>query len=332
MRLFLIVSILYSLAFTQNLREFVPSTISKEWKSFYKSLPDPTKAPPMPGPDDIKGWKKIFDITEAPAKKRALEIAKALGVKIKEIKIAGVNVIEVTPKKYKKSNKALVYIHGGAYTMYSAKSSLGAASIVADYTGLKVFSIDYTNPPKAKWKRVLNEVVSVVEALEKEGKVIGLFGDSAGGALANGAVLRLRDLGKEMPKVLILWSPWSDITQTGDTYTALKDAEPFFIYEKVLAPSANAYALPSEQKNPYVSPVYGDYSKGFIPTLIQGGTREIFLSNFVRLYQKMDLANQIVKLDLYEGMPHVFQTKLPNSPEAKTALKKMKNFLDKYLK
>ena len=87
-----------------------------------------------------------------------------------------------------------------------------------------------------------------------------------------------------------------------------------------------------DQKNPYVSPVYGDFKKGFPPTLIQGGTKEIFLSNFVRLYQALDTAGQTVKLDIYEGMPHVFQIKLPTSPESVTALKKMKVFLTKYLK
>jgi monoterpene epsilon-lactone hydrolase len=47
---------------------------------------------------------------------------------------------------------------------------------------------------------------------------------------------------------------------------------------------ADAYADPKDQKHPYVSPVYGDYTKGFPPTLIQGGTKEIFLSNFIRQY------------------------------------------------
>ena len=71
--------------------------------------------------------------------------------------------------------------------------------------------------------------------------------------------------------------------------------------------------MPNRQitRHPYVSPVYGDYSQGFPPTLIQGGTREIFLSNFVRHYRALDDAGVEVELDLYEGMPHVFQGKAP---------------------
>jgi epsilon-lactone hydrolase len=95
---------------------------------------------------------------------------------------------------------------------------------------------------------------------------------------------------------------------------------------------AAAYANPSDQKNPYVSPVYGNFSGGFPPTLIQGGTKEILLSDFVRLYQALDQAGIPVKLDIYEGMPHVFQTYFfHNTTESDMAISKTNHFLRKYL-
>ena len=36
---------------------------------------------------------------------------------------------------------------------------------------------------------------------------------------------------------------------------------------------AGAYANPSDQKNPYVSPAYGNFSNGFPPPLIQSAQR-----------------------------------------------------------
>ena len=229
----------------------------------------------------------------------------------------------------------LIYTHGGAYTFFSARSSLGSAALVATHTGLRVISVDYTNPPRARWQEVTDQVVHVFRALTAQGfpmKNFAIYGDSAGGGLAAGAVLKLRDAGLGMPGAVVLWSPWADITETGDTYVTLKAAEPNYLYEKVLGPSADAYADREDQKHPYVSPVYGDFRKGFPPTLIQGGTREIFLSNFVRLYQALDTAGQSVTLDIYEGMPHVFQVKAPQSPEAVTALRKMDAFLKQQLK
>jgi len=115
--------------------------------------------------------------------------------------------------------------------------------------------------------------------------------------------------------------PWSDITAAGDTYQTLAAVEGSYLYDLHLKSAAEEYADPVEQKSPYVSPVSGDYAKGFPPTLIQGGTREVFLSNFVRHYQAMDNAGIEVRLDLYEGLPHGFQNKLPESPEARQAVK-----------
>ena len=61
-------------------------------------------------------------------------------------------------------------------------------------------------------------------------------------------------------------------------------------YYDSLGNCADAYAAPAHQKNPYVSPVYGDYTLGYPPTLIQVGTKEIFLSNAIRHYHAIDNA------------------------------------------
>ncbi len=317
-----------------NLRTYVPSTVSEGWQQVFNTLPDPTKAARCPGPNDLEGWKKLYDAAEQGKVKVAEEAAKQLQVKVVSKDLGGVPVLEVTPKGWVDNGKLLIYTHGGAYTMFSARSTLDSAALVASRTGLRVISVDYTNPPRARWSEVTDQVVRVFKALNGQGfamKDLAIYGDSAGGGLAAGVVLKMRDEGMGMPAAVVLWSPWADITETGDTYMTLKAAEPNYLYERVLGPSADAYADPKDQKNPYVSPVYGDFTKGFPPTLIQGGTREIFLSNFVRLYQALDSAGQAVKLDIYEGMPHVFQIKAPGSPESVAALKKMDAFLTKYL-
>jgi epsilon-lactone hydrolase len=92
-----------------------------------------------------------------------------------------------------------------------------------------------------------------------------------------------------------------------------------------------AYADPSDHKIPYASAIYGNFSKGFPPTLIQVGTKEILFSDSVRFNQALDEAGIPVKLDVYEGMPHVFQGYLSNSTESKVAISKVNNFLNEYL-
>ena len=331
----LIFALIPAAAQDANLRRFVPKTVSQGWQDVYKKLPDPTQMASLPGPDDFEAWGKVHSEIEEAQEANVQRIIQYYSLNVESRDFGGVPVLEVTPKGWKDKGKVLVYIHGGAYTMFSARTSLGSSGPVAARTGLRVIAIDYTNPPRAKWQEVTDQIVTVIKELLKQGyamKDIAIYGDSAGGGLAAGSTLKLRDAGLGTPAALVLWSPWADITETGDTYQTLKDAEPNFLYESVLGPSADAYADQKDQKHPYVSPVYGDFTKGFPPTLIQGGTREIFLSNFVRLYQALDSSGQTVKLDLYEGMPHVFQVKLPESPESVTALKKTNTFLVKYLK
>lgn len=318
----------------ENLRRFVPSTISPEWRQYYQTVPDPTQTPVRPGPSDAEGWARIHAEFEAQRLEPAAKMAEKLGVTVVEKTLGGGKTLEITPRGWQEDGKRLVYAHGGAYTLFTARSTLISSSVAATATGMRVISIDYTNPPKARWQAVTDEVVAVFKSLQADGismKKTAFFGDSAGAGLAAGSVLKMRDLCLELPAAVVLWSPWSDITETGDTYTTLRDAEPSYLYDTLLGPAATAYADAKDQKHPYVSPVYGDFNKGYPPTLIQGGTRELFLSNFVRLYQAMDSAGVDVKLDLYEGMPHVFQNKMPESPEARLALGKMKSFLRKHL-
>lgn len=317
-----------------NLRTYVPETVSKGWRAVIEAYPDPTQAPPLPAPDVLEGWKKVQDALHGERSEASEQAAEAFEVTIEPGTLGRVPVLDIKPKGWTDNGKILVYTHGGAYVALTARTTLGSSALAAARTGLRVISVDYTLAPHSKWQQTTDEVVAVFKALMDQGfamKDIAIYGDSAGGGLAAGSVLKIRDLGMGMPAAVVLWSPWADITETGDSYVTLRDAEPAYTYKNTLGPSAAAYADPADQKHPYVSPVYGDFTKGFPPSLIQGGTKEIFLSNFVRLYQALDTAGQTVTLDLYEGMPHVFQPRLPDSPEARIALAKMDAFLKQYL-
>jgi len=113
-------------------------------------------------------------------------------------------------------------------------SSLASSVPVATDTGLRVLSIDYTLAPHEKYDTITDQVINVFQALVKQGyrmSDIAIYGDSAGGSLAAGTVLKMRAMGLELPAAVVLWSPWSDITETGDTYHTLKEHEPLYRYD-----------------------------------------------------------------------------------------------------
>jgi monoterpene epsilon-lactone hydrolase len=309
-----------------------PTTISEEAQKAGASLV--RSEDPLPKADDISGWKELQDHNEDPEAREGRELAEEFGATIMEISLGGVRALDVKPKDWSNNGKVLIYTHGGAYTLFSVTSTLTGVVPVADITGLRVVTVDYTVAPQAQWQQTTGEIVSVIRALLDEGygpDDIAIYGDSAGGSLAAGSVLKARDVGLGQLAAVVLWSPWADITKTGDSYSTLADADPILIYDDWLENAAAAYAKPEDQKHPYVSPVYGDFSKGFPPTLIQVGTKEIFLSNAIRLYQALDQAGIEVKLDPYDGMWHVFQAFHWRLPESELARQKMAQFLRTHL-
>jgi acetyl esterase/lipase len=236
--------------------------------------------------------------------------------------MAGVHVLEILPKDFKDDGSVLIHVHGGGFVLGSARSGLATSSYMAMVTGRRVISVDYTVAPKGQWPLVTDQVIAVYKAVLASGARatrVGMFGDSAGASIIAGAAFKIRDQGLPLPAGLILLSPATDLTGAGDTRVTLAEADPV-LFAQGIQPGIDAYAPPADQKNPYVSPVYGDFTKGYPPTLIQGGTKEILLSDMVRLNRRIKEAGGVSDLELYEGMPHVFPVLMAKAPEGQEAM------------
>lgn len=283
----------------------------------------------VPEPTDLEGWRALRAKQEAAAEAGAQQAIERNKVIVTATTLAGVPVLDIRPEGWKDDGKVIVFAHGGAYTMNSARSGLPHAAPMARLSGRRVVSVDYTTAPFATWSGIQEQMIAVFGALRDTGhrmQDIAIFGASAGGGLTMSTVLNLRDRGLGMPAAVVLWSPWADLTDSGDTASTLRDADPMLDYEGILGPSARAFAAGLDLRDPRVSPLYADFSKGFPPTLIQEGTKTTFLSTSVRVYQALDAAGRSPAIDMYEGMVHVFQ-QLP-IPEAETAIAKSARFIN----
>lgn len=255
----------------------------------------------------------------------------ALGATCARDQLGGVPVLRVKPPQLR-STVPLFYTHGGGYVSNTADSTRSMAALLACAAGQEVISVDYQLAPVGNWETITDEVIRAWTALLDSGvdaRGVCWFGDSAGGGLAAGTTLKLRDRSLPMPAALLLLSPWSDLTGSGDTAVTL-DAWDLLLRKEQLDPMARAYAAPEHQRHPYASPAFGDFREGFPPTLIQCGTREIVLSDSVRLYQAIRRDRMVAELDIYEGMPHVFQALLPQSEETRTALERAVEFFRRH--
>ena len=307
----------------------LPDTISPEAKAVIEFLQSAgLKQLKGPAPDDIAGWKALHDAQEKALEAPNKAVLDQLGATVTDAVIGGVPVLDIRPKGWTDDGRVIVYIHGGAFTLFSARSMAGLGALVANAAGMRMLSIDYTNPPAAQWDTVQAQVDAVLKGIVAQGTPIdrvALFGDSAGGNLVIRAVLKLRDEGAGLPAAVLLFSPWADLSNSGDTAITLPEADPTLSYGGLLANSARAYAGELDLKDPRVSPLYANFAKGFPPALIQDGTRTILLSDSVRTYRALKAAGQDAVIDLYEGMWHIFQG--APAPEAAEALASAGAFL-----
>jgi acetyl esterase/lipase len=126
-------------------------------------------------------------------------------------------------------------------------------------------------------------------------------GASAGGNLAAALMLKARAEGLPMPACLLLITPEVDLTESGDTFDTNEGVD--YVLVNRLSDSIALYANGHDLTDPLLSPLFGDVSQ-FPPTFLQAGTRDLFLSNTVRLHRKLRAANVDAELHVWEAMPH----------------------------
>ena len=206
------------------------------------------------------------------------------------------------------SRHAILYCHGGGYTSGNLGYSRVLSSKLAHATGYDVLSFEYRLAPEFPYPAAAEDALRAWDYLMLQGygaRDIVLAGDSAGGNLALVLCNRLKAAGRKLPGALILMSPWTDMTMSGQSYTERAEIDPMLTPEYIEAVRL-AYAAGRDYRSSDLSPLFADFT-GFPPTLIQVGDHEILYSDSEQLYQAMKRANVPCRLQVSEGMWHVFQ-------------------------
>lgn len=309
----------------------VPPTVSPE---LAKVIAQPI--PTIDSPKTVQEWQAIQKQLDTARSERTRKTAEALGAKITELKIAGVTCYRIDPKQLddSKKDRLLVHLHGGAYVLGSGIGAAQEALLVAHACKTPAISIDYRVPPMHPFPAALEDSVAVWKDLLKiySPKKMALFGTSAGGGLTLATVLTLKQLNESLPAVLFVGTPASDITKTGDTYfTNAQLDNGLGRYEGFIADSLKLYAGDLDSKDPYLSPIYGDMT-GFPPTVLISGTRDLLLSNTIRVHRKLRSAGIKSELHVYEAQSHADYLRSYPSPEALDAMQEIALFFDQAMR
>jgi len=98
-------------------------------------------------------------------------------------------------------------------------------------------------------------------------------------------VAPLRERDSTLPAALCLLSPVTDLASNGDTNVTLASVD--YLEAGIFDVARRAYAPGAQLGNPLVSPAYGDFTRDFPPVLIHAGTRELLLSDSVRMHRAL---------------------------------------------
>jgi epsilon-lactone hydrolase len=258
-------------------------------------------------PRDVAGWRARIKETDE------LLIA-VMGAQVEQLRssaesrsVDGVPVFVVTPDGMDERGDARpIYldIHGGSLLMGGGKACEVMARRMAAQAQMQTWSVDYRMPPEHPYPAALDDVLAVYRGLldvrAPEQIVVG--GGSAGGNLAAALMLRARDEGLPLPVALVLLTPEVDLTESGDSFHTNLGIDN--VLTESLADSIALYAGDHDLRHPYLSPRFGDLRSPFPPTFLQAGTRDLFLSNTVRMHRKLRAGGVDAQLHVFEAMPH----------------------------
>jgi acetyl esterase/lipase len=310
----------------------VPTTVSPQMQKIIAQPPgDRWKdAPKTPAE-----WKALVEADAKETVSRLPRLRESLGVSIQPTTLAGVEAFILTPKSIPAHRRdwVLLHFHGGFRVLNPGEAGTREATLMAGLGGFRVISVDYRMPPDFPFPAALDDGVAVYRELLKthKPKDIGIFGTSAGGSLTLTTLLRAKAEHLPMPGAIAPSTPNADLTKNGDSYFINEGVDNAIVSrDGFVAATIALYANGHDVKDPLVSPVYGDFH-GFPPAILTSGTRDLYLSNTVRVHRTMRAAGVEATLQVWEGLSHSQWLRDPDAPETREYHSEVARFFDQRL-
>lgn len=281
-----------------------PSTVSEQAQAFLSQRMQGSSA--FPDLADKAGWQAMIDEANQWLTAQMEEGATAFPIEIITHELERCAVYEVIPDAMAAGDEelALLYIHGGAFIHGGGMAGAYMGAPLTCAAGIRAFAVDYRMPPYHPFPAGLDDCLEAYSWLLENYRPenIAIAGGSAGGGMAGSLALKLRDFGLPLPGALVLATPEADLTESGDSFETNIHCD--VVLSRRLTESIALYADGHDLTDPYLSPLFGDFTKGYPPTILTSGTRDAFLSNTVRMHRALLAAGIEAELHIWEAMPH----------------------------
>jgi acetyl esterase/lipase len=223
--------------------------------------------------------------------------------------------------------RLVIYFHGGGYVSGSPETHRPLVGRLCKAAGAIALLFDYRLGPDFPFPAGLRDAVDGYRFLIGRGfspDSLVLAGDGAGGGLAFATLMAIRNAQLPMPAACIALSPWADMTLSGWSMIQNSKSDAVLSWE-LLFLSARHYLKGANPADPYASPVFGNL-RDFPPIMVHAGSQEILRDDASRLGELAAAANVPVSVEIYDGMPHLFQSS-PSASEARVSLTRLGQFI-----
>ena len=244
---------------------------------------------------------------------------------VERTEVAGRPLLRLTPRAGADGSH-LIYLHGGAFVNPLLPAHWWIIREVVKGTGTTVTVPLYRLAPEGcadEGYEFLTAAWADLVARPAVDRIV-VAGDSAGGCLAIGLAMLLRDTGLRAPDHVVGFSPALDVTATHPAVREIDPHDPMLSTDEVV-PLCRAWAGQRALTDPLVSPVHGDVD-GLPPVhLVQGG-RDILAADTLGFARALQRAGNPGRL-LYEpGAFHVYVGAWW-TPEAQRAVRHVRSLL-----
>ena len=262
------------------------------------------------------------------AMERAGKIAAPKGdVKISDFHVGDISCEQIVPEFAHNPGYAIMYAHGGGYVSGSLSYARILAAKLACATGFTTYSFDYRLAPESPYPAALDDALAVWSHLTQNGYDAGrifLAGESAGGNLVLCLAQSLIKQERTLPFGLLLFSPWTDMTSSSDSYEVYSELDPILTKDYVTEAAKVYIGGAGSPEDPRFSPLFGPMEK-MPPTFIMAGRNEILLDDCIKLRDKIAASGGKAELDIEEDGWHVYQ-QMP-VPIAHRAMKRVSAYV-----
>ncbi|RVW02776.1 alpha/beta hydrolase [Rhodococcus xishaensis] len=246
------------------------------------------------------------------------------GAVVRKTTLAGRPAERITVGATERPN-AVLYLHGGAFTIGSLATHRSLAAHLARESGSVVYTLDYRLAPEHPYPAGLEDAVTAfIELATDHGYTaerVAVAGDSAGGGLALATTRRLIDTYELSPAAMALISPWADPGSRVvpfDRDLVVNTAWAFA--------SAAAYLGTGDPSDPGYAPLHGRLD-GLPATVVHVGTSEVLYPQIVDLVTKLEASGNRLHFVEYPRLWHVAHLQASLLREAADAVADLGSFL-----